>query len=65
MAVLANPKRRLAVSLMALGLIALAISAVYRPVHPWLFSLFLLAFVTGQILNLVGWREEKKAQQSS
>jgi len=59
-AVLTNPKRRLGVILMALSFLPLSISFFYLPLHR-LFSLVLLfIFVSGSMLNYLGWKEEKK-----
>jgi hypothetical protein len=50
---------------MVLGLVALIASNSFRPHSSWFFGLYLIAFVTGLILNAIAWKEEKREQGSS
>ena len=62
MALFANSKRRLGTSLMIFGMLALIVSHSSHSLRNWFFVTYLIAFVSGMVLNALAWRDEKKAQ---
>lgn len=64
MAFISNPKRRIGISLMALGFLALIGSDAFRPLRWWFQGVFFVAFLSGLILNYIEWKEEKREQLS-
>ena len=64
MASFTNPKRRLGTSLMVLGFVALVISHSFHAFRSWFSGIYFVAFSAGLILNLIGWKEEKREQHS-
>jgi hypothetical protein len=50
---------------MVLGLVASIVSHSFRHYSSWFFGLYLIAFVTGLILNTIALKEEKGEQRSS